>query len=187
MKAIYRIFTASLMAASLGIGTLAALPAQAQPRAPQGHGSDRGYHNPSRTPARSDDRRPDRNRPAARHGPQRPNSYSRGPDRRPAIVHPYDYNRPDPRFGGYYANNYYRSGYAPIRVTRQTRIYRGRDDRWYCRRSDGTTGLIVGAALGGILGNSIDRGQSSILGVLLGASAGALLGREIDRGAVSCR
>ena len=66
-------------------------------------------------------------------------------------------------------------------------IYRGYDDRYYCRRSDGTTGLIVGAALGGLLGSQIDRGQSNIAGVLIGGGAGALLGREIDRGGLNCR
>ena len=105
------------------------------------------------------------------------------------VVNNYDWNRPDPRYRGYYAERYYRggSGYAPVRVTRQTRVYRGNDNRYYCRRSDGTTGLIVGAALGGVVGNQLDRGGSNLLGTLLGAGAGGLLGREIDRGGVSCR
>jgi uncharacterized protein YcfJ len=104
------------------------------------------------------------------------------------VVYNYDYNRPDPRYGRtYQPNRYYRSGYAPVRVDRNTRIYRGGDNRYYCRRSDGTTGLIVGAALGGLLGNQIAQGQSNLLGTLIGGGAGALLGREIDRGGVSCR
>jgi hypothetical protein len=121
----------------------------------------------------------------------------RGPDRvvvqkrvvKKRIVNNYDYNRPDPRYRGYYAERYYRggNGYAPVRVTRQTRVYRGNDNRYYCRRSDGTTGLIVGAALGGVIGNQLDRGGSNLLGTLLGAGAGGLLGREVDRGGVSCR
>lgn len=113
----------------------------------------------------------------------------RGNLRRPArVVYNYDWNRPDPRYGRTYRpDRYYRSGYEPIRVTRSTRIYRGYDDRYYCRRSDGTTGLIVGAALGGLLGNQLDRGGSSLLTTLIGGGAGALLGREIDRGGVSCR
>ena len=72
-------------------------------------------------------------------------------------------------------------------MTRQTRIYRGYDNRYYCRRSDGTTGLIVGAALGGLLGDQIDQGRSSILGAVLGAAGGALVGREVDRGGMQCR
>ncbi|MEC3950860.1 glycine zipper 2TM domain-containing protein [Sphingobium sp. HWE2-09] len=103
-------------------------------------------------------------------------------------VYSYDWNRPDLRYGrAYQPHRYYRSGYAPVRVDRRTRIYRGNDNRYYCRRSDGTTGLIVGAALGGLLGNQLAQGQSNILGTLIGGGAGAVLGREIDRGGVSCR
>ena len=103
-------------------------------------------------------------------------------------VYSYDWNRPDPRYGrAYRPDRYYRAGYQPIRPDRRTRIYRGYDDRYYCRRSDGTTGLIVGAALGGLLGGQLDRGQSNIAGVLIGGGAGALLGREIDRGGLNCR
>jgi len=122
-----------------------------------------------------------------KHG-DRDRNYGRHYDRRDTrVVYRYDYNRPDPRYSGYYANRYYRSGYDPIRVTRATRIYRGSNDRYYCRRSDGTTGLIVGAAVGGLLGNQIGRGDSSTVATILGAGAGALLGRAIDRGDVSCR
>ena len=119
-----------------------------------------------------------------RHDNGRHNGWKR-PGR---TVYNYDWNRPDRRYGTRYRpDRYYRSGYEPIRVTRNTRIYRGYDDRYYCRRSDGTTGLIVGAALGGLLGNQLDRGGSNLLTTLLGGGAGALLGREIDRGGVSCR
>jgi hypothetical protein len=90
--------------------------------------------------------------------------------------------------GHYYPEHYYHSrGYRPIRVTRHTRIYRGYNGRYYCRRSDGTTGLIVGAALGGVLGNAVSDGRSSLLATVLGAGAGGLLGRSIDRGNVTCR
>ncbi|MBO9582264.1 MAG: glycine zipper 2TM domain-containing protein [Sphingobium sp.] len=106
----------------------------------------------------------------------------------PRIIYSYDYDRPDPRYGRYYQpNRYYRGGYAPIRVTRETRIYYGDDGRYYCRRSDGTTGLIVGAVLGGAIGDRLDRGRSSVLGLLLGAGAGAAIGQSIDRGQVVCR
>ena len=58
----------------------------------------------------------------------------------------YDWNRPDPAYGGYYADRYYRDDarYRERRLSRRDRIYRGSDGRYYCRRSDGTTGLIVG-------------------------------------------
>lgn len=101
----------------------------------------------------------------------------------------YDYNRLPPGQRRYYAENYYRDGryYQPRRLTRNDRIYRGNDGRYYCRRSDGTTGLIVGAAVGGLIGNSLGRGDSGLLATLLGAGAGAALGSSIDRGNVSCR
>ena len=70
---------------------------------------------------------------------------------------------------------------------RYDRIYRGYDNRYYCRRDDGTTGLIVGGILGGVLGNIIAPGDSKVLGTIIGAGGGALLGREIDSGDVVCR
>ena len=101
----------------------------------------------------------------------------------------YDYNRYEPGNNAYYADRYYRDGryYGETRLRQNDRIYRGSDGRYYCRRSDGTTGLIIGGAIGGLLGNAIDNGRSSILGTLIGAGAGAALGREIQRGSVRCR
>jgi len=100
----------------------------------------------------------------------------------------YDYNRPPPG-GAYYADDYYRDSryYRERRLTRNDRIYRGRDGRYYCRRSDGTTGLIIGAGVGALLGNALDGGRSSLLGTLIGAGVGGLAGREIERGNVRCR
>lgn len=101
----------------------------------------------------------------------------------------YDYNRPDPRYGGYYADRYYRDDprYTERRLSRGDRIYRGRDGRYYCRRSDGTTGLIIGALAGGVLGNVIASGDSEVLGTIIGAGAGAAIGAAIDRGEARCR
>lgn len=101
----------------------------------------------------------------------------------------YDWDRHDPRYGGYDAGRYYRDGryYKERRLGYNDRVYRGRDGRYYCRRSDGTTGLIIGGAVGALLGRSIDRGNSRTLGTVVGAGAGALLGRSIDRGDLRCR
>ncbi|HWI86853.1 MAG TPA: glycine zipper 2TM domain-containing protein [Sphingomonas sp.] len=100
----------------------------------------------------------------------------------------YDHNRPDPRYGYYDASRYYRPGsYRERRLTRYDRVYRGNDGRYYCRRSDGTTGLIVGGLLGGLLGNTLANGHSTTLATVLGASGGALIGKSIDRGNVRCR
>lgn len=101
----------------------------------------------------------------------------------------YDYDRPDPRHNGYYADDYYRNDrrYKERRLNDGDRVYRGRNGQYYCRRSDGSTGLIVGAIAGGVLGNIIASGRSETLGTILGAGAGALAGREIDRNDVRCR
>jgi outer membrane lipoprotein SlyB len=105
----------------------------------------------------------------------------------------YDWNNPDPRYGGYYADNYYRNDrrYRERRLSDGDRISRGRDGKYYCRRSDGTTGLIVGGIAGGVLGNVIAPGDSKTLGTVIGAIGGAVAGNAIDRGSkkddVRCR
>jgi len=67
------------------------------------------------------------------------------------------------------------------------RVYRGNDGRYYCRRSDGTTGLIIGAGAGALLGNALSNGNSGLLGTVLGGLAGGAIGRSVDRGSVQCR
>ena len=66
------------------------------------------------------------------------------------------------------------------------RYWQGDDGRYYCRRSNGTTGLIVGAAAGALTGRAIDTRGERATGTILGAAAGALLGREVQR-TMSCR
>ena len=94
----------------------------------------------------------------------------------------------DASSGVWYADKHYRSGrYYPDRVlTYNDTIYRGGDGRYYCRRSDGTAGLIIGAAVGGLIGHELARGSSRTVGTIIGAGTGALLGREIDRGQLHC-
>jgi len=90
---------------------------------------------------------------------------------------------------GYYADRYYRDGpnYSERVLGPNDRIYVGNDGRYYCRRPDGTTGLIVGGIAGGALGGVIAPGGSSTLGAILGAAGGALAGRAIERDQVRCR
>ena len=108
----------------------------------------------------------------------------------------------DPRSGGYndqrsgyngYNDDRVESGYDPARYYRagpnyqervlsaDERIYRGNDGRYYCKRNDGTTGLIVGAVAGGVLGNVIDGGHSRSVGTILGAILGGAAGQRIDK------
>ena len=70
----------------------------------------------------------------------------------------------------YYRNGYY---YGPT--------WTGRDGRVYCRRSNGTVGLIVGGAAGALVGRAVDGGRNRTVGTVVGAAAGALIGREIAR------
>ena len=77
--------------------------------------------------------------------------------------------------------------YQPRVITRDDRIWRGRDGRYYCRRQNGTTGLVIGAAIGGVLGSQIAGSGDRTLGAILGAVGGGLLGRQIDRGDYRCR
>ncbi len=72
-------------------------------------------------------------------------------------------------------------------VYRNTRTWRGNDGRYYCQKKDGTTGLIIGAAAGALLGRQVDGGYDHTLGTILGGAAGALLGKEIAQGNNRCR
>ena len=171
--------------AALAIGAVAA-PATAEGHG-EGHRGDRNE--------RHDDRREDRRYVDRREIKQdrrdikRAQQEYRQDSRDWQRGQRYSYHRPDPRYGAYYADNYYRSGgnYRPYVMNSNDRIYRGQDNRYYCRRNDGTTGLIIGAIGGGVLGNVIAPGGSKTLGTVLGGSLGAILGSSISRGNVTCR
>jgi uncharacterized protein YcfJ len=67
--------------------------------------------------------------------------------------------------------------------TDRPRHYRNaRDYRYTDRRcQNGTTGTLVGAIAGGLLGRVIDRRGDRTLGTVLGAGAGALAGNAVER------
>jgi hypothetical protein len=127
-----------------------------------------------------------------RHWNRRPPPHARGwgPGGRPKGWRPNDYrwqadgwNRP-----GWHAEHFYRPGnYGPRYLGPNDRIWRGYDNRFYCRRSDGTTGLIVGGLAGGTLGNVLAPGGSKLLGSVIGGTLGAVVGQGIDRNRVVCR
>ncbi len=110
----------------------------------------------------------------------RSGGYRQAPDYRAEGYDSYEDWRDE---GGYDPARYYRSGnqYRERVLGPDERVYSGNDGRYYCRRSDGTTGLVLGGAAGGLLGNVIDGGRSRTVGTLLGAAAGALGGRAIER------
>jgi hypothetical protein len=81
---------------------------------------------------------------------------------------------------GAYANNYGqyydRSGYY------SGPTWRGNDGRYYCRRSDGTTGTIVGGAAGALIGSSIAGRGDRTIGAIIGGAIGAVIGNGVERG-----
>lgn len=77
----------------------------------------------------------------------------------------------------------YKAGYSADQQRRRStyKEWRGRDGRRYCRKPNGTTGLVVGGVAGALVGRSIDTSGDRTAGTLLGAAAGALAGREVER------
>ena len=100
----------------------------------------------------------------------------------------YDYNRYEQGQRAYYPDRYYRDGrhYDDRRMSANDRIYRGQNGQYYCRRNDGTTGLIIGGGLGALAGNQINLGGSKTIRTIIGGAAGAIIGREIQRGGMRC-
>lgn len=78
-------------------------------------------------------------------------------------------------------------GWDNGRRVRGRDYWQGDDGRWRCRRDDGTTGLLIGAGVGALIGRAIDTRGDRTLGTILGAVGGGLLGREVDRSEVRCR
>lgn len=86
----------------------------------------------------------------------------------------------------YSRNNYSRSSYRGDRVHRNTRVW-NRNGRYYCQKENGTTGLLIGGAVGALAGHEIAGPGDRTLGALLGAAGGGLLGRAIDLSDARCR
>ena len=95
----------------------------------------------------------------------------------------YGYDDRDPFATDYDAARYYRDGpqYRERALSSNDEVYRGSDGRYYCKRSDGTTGLLIGGAGGAVLGNVIDGGRHRAAGTLIGGALGALLGRSVEQ------
>lgn len=70
----------------------------------------------------------------------------------------------------------------------QAQTWRGEDGRLYCKRPNGTTGIVIGGAAGALAGRAFDRSGSRATGTVLGGALGALLGRHVQRNMASrCR
>src|SRR3546814_12268734 len=86
--------------------------------------------------------------------------------------------------GNYDAYRHYRndSRYRERRLSREDRVYRGSHGRYYCKHYDATTGPIVGALGGCVLGHVTATGGSGLRGTLLRGGTGARSGRGGERG-----
>jgi hypothetical protein len=102
--------------------------------------------------------------------------------------HKYDYDRPESGQRAYYANRYYRDWrfYEARALGPEERIYRGRNDRYYCRRPDGTTGLVERGLSGRISQDMLKRGASVTLADLTERQGGAALASRIEGQEVVC-
>ncbi|HSQ95995.1 MAG TPA: glycine zipper 2TM domain-containing protein [Croceibacterium sp.] len=80
----------------------------------------------------------------------------------------------------YYGRNYH------SQMAYRGQSWRVDDGRYYCRKKDGTTGLIIGAAAGALLGHEVDGGYHHTLGTVIGGALGALLGKSVAQ-SNSCR
>lgn len=88
---------------------------------------------------------------------------------------------------GYYGQGYYNQGYYPQQAYGYGNRYYGRTYGYRYHRCSGTTGTLVGAGAGALLGSSISRGSgyyhrnSGTTGAIIGAALGALVGREVGK------
>lgn len=73
------------------------------------------------------------------------------------------------------------------RVDNGVQYWEGQDGRYYCKRSNGTVGLLVGGAAGALIGRAVDTRGSRATGTIVGAAAGALIGREIQKSRARAR
>ena len=89
-------------------------------------------------------------------------------------------------YGYGYQNYYPQQGYYPQQAYGYDGYY-GRNYDYRRHRCSGTTGTIIGAGAGALLGRSIGRGSgyyhrnSGTTGTIIGAALGALAGREIGK------
>ncbi|WP_294190434.1 glycine zipper 2TM domain-containing protein [uncultured Sphingomonas sp.] len=137
---------------SIAAGTLAMAVTSFAPVAAQAQGYYRGYDDRGYSRAENDDRYRDHERAYADADRD---GWNQGPQY-------YETDRP--------------RRYRP-RTYRDARDYRYTDRG--CQ--NGTTGTIVGAIAGGLLGRVIDRRGDRTLGTVLGAGGGALAGNAVER------
>lgn len=122
-------------------------------------------------------------RPSGYHGDgHRYSQYDRRYDSR--YDRSYDRDYRSSRYDRYYDRDYRSSRYDRAYRTNRYDRY-NHYDRYDRRRCSGTTGTVIGAVAGGLLGREIAGRGDRTEGAIIGGAAGALAGRAIDKG--SCR
>jgi len=183
------IITAALIAAMAPAALIAPTPAMAQSRADQ----IRWEQAQARYRAETDRYYAERDRfYSARNSGYNRGGYGAGYGAPPPPPPPPGAYSDDRFATDYDASRYYRDDntrYQERVLSSNDEVYRGSDGRYYCKRNDGTTGLIIGAAGGGILGNVVDGGRNRVAGTLIGGALGALIGKSVDQqnSQVKCR
>lgn len=76
---------------------------------------------------------------------------------------------------------------TPQALGASDRVWLDEDGQYRCKRKNGTTGLVIGAAIGGFLGNRIAGRGKRTLGTIIGAVGGGLLGKSLTDGEVKCQ
>lgn len=76
---------------------------------------------------------------------------------------------------------------TPQSLGASDRVWLDEDGQYRCKRKNGTTGLVIGAAIGGFLGNRIAGRGKRTLGTIIGAVGGGLLGKSLTDGEVKCQ
>jgi outer membrane lipoprotein SlyB len=75
----------------------------------------------------------------------------------------------------------------PQTITSSQQMWLDDNGEYRCKRANGTTGTVIGAVAGGVLGNVIAGRGSRTLGTIVGALGGAVVGRMIARGQAKCQ
>lgn len=96
-----------------------------------------------------------------------------------------DYRNYGNHYGSRYVDTRYNNGYGNGYYG--NRSYYGRNSYSYRCRSNGTTGTVLGAIVGGLLGDAaVGRHGDGTAGAIVGAGVGALAGRAIERSGDRC-
>jgi hypothetical protein len=91
---------------------------------------------------------------------------------------------PQAYYGGGYSQGYAGNGYGAPYQQRPVAYGYNQNTRYRC--NTGSTGTILGAIAGGLIGNGVAGRGDKVLGTVLGGGAGAVVGNSIDKSNRRC-